>query len=145
MDSKIEIDRLIKDFFDLFTTKNGRKPNLDNIYEICIPQTTIIKNANGLTEIYDLKGFIAPRKKLLIDGSLTNFSEYETQERTDIFGHIAQRLCIYEKEGMLNGKAFKVQGLKTFQLIKIMGEWKISSLAWDDETENQKIDLMLTK
>ncbi|MDW3209591.1 MAG: hypothetical protein R8N23_06985 [Reichenbachiella sp.] len=143
MDSKIEIDRIIKEFFDLFTTKDDCKPKLDHIYELCIPQTTIIKNVDGLTEIYDLKTFIAPRKKLLSDGSLIDFSEYEIQERTDIFGNIAQRFCIYEKTGTLNDKTFIIQGLKTFQFIKMKGEWKISSMAWDDENDNQKIDMVL--
>ncbi|WP_422359884.1 hypothetical protein [Reichenbachiella sp.] len=145
MDSKIELDRIVKEFFDLFTTKNNSKPKLDYIYELCIPQTTIIKNVNGLTEIYDLESFIIPRKKLLSDGTLIDFSECETQERTDIFGHIAQRFSMYEKTGTLNGKTFSAQGLKTFQFIKMKGEWKISSMAWDDENENQKIDMVLSK
>lgn len=142
MSPKQAIDQIVKEFFHLFTTKDQAKLNLDHIYTLCIPQATIIKNVNGVTEIYDLHSFITPRKKSLTDGSLTDFSEYEIQEHTKIFGHIAQRFCVYEKTGILNGEVFKRQGMKSFQFIQTKGEWKINSVIWDDENEFQKIDII---
>lgn len=140
MNSKQCIDQLVKYFFDLFTTKKGITLRLDKIHELCIHEAVIIKNVDGQTEIYDLAGFIEPREKLLNSGVLTGFSEHETWEQTSIFGHIAQRFCVYEKSGKQNGEPFHGRGMKTFQFILTDGGWKISSLAWDDESESRKIE-----
>ncbi len=74
------------------------------------------------------------------DGSLSDFIEEEIFERTEIFGNIAHRLSLYKKSGLMNGKEFKNKGIKTIQFIKTTAGWKISSVAWDDEREEFKID-----
>lgn len=141
MTAKNQIDQLVKDFFALFTTTESRNLKLDSIYDLCVPEAVIIKNVEGLTEINSLDSFIEPREQLLNSGELIDFSEIETWEETRIFGHIAQRFCIYEKSGVLNGEPFEARGMKTFQFILTKEGWKISSLAWDDETESQKIEI----
>ena len=40
----------------------------------------------------------------------------------------------------MNGKEFENKGIKTMQFIKTSAGWKISSVAWDDEREEFKID-----
>ena len=133
--TKSLLDELTKEFFRLFTNKNGVTPGIENIHDLCIPGAMIIKNTGVSPEIYTLEEFIAPRKKILTDGTLLEFSEEETGERTDIFGNIAQRFCSYKKEGILSGQFFEARGMKTIQFIKTTEGWKISSLAWDDERE----------
>ncbi|MEO9803768.1 MAG: hypothetical protein ABJF04_10995 [Reichenbachiella sp.] len=140
MPPKHAIDQLVKEFFALFTTLEGTRLNLDKIHDLCLPEAIIIKNVDGQREINNLAQFIQPREKLLNSGALTDFSEQETWEQTSIFGHIAQRFCIYEKSGKQNGEPFHGRGMKTFQFILTDGGWKISSLAWDDESESQKIE-----
>lgn len=130
-----EIDELTRHFYDLFTNTNGSVPGLDKIYGICIPETIIIKNSGTETEVYDLNSFIKPRQKLLTDGSLTGFNEYEISNTTHIYGHTAQRFSLYEKSGMLNGLSFKSRGMKNIQFVRKEGEWKISSVSWMDEQE----------
>lgn len=140
MTPKSHIDQLIGDFFQLFTTPESGTLKLDKIYDLCIPEAVIIKNVEGKTETYNLKSFIEPREKLLNSGELINFSERETWEQTQIFGHIAQRFCVYVKAGVLNGKAFNAKGMKTFQFILTANGWKISAMAWDDESDSLKIE-----
>lgn len=132
---KLRIDRLIKQFFSAFTNK-GTKPKLNLIYETCVTQTIIIKNTNGLSEVYDLPNFVSPREALLPHGQLQNFEEYEIAETTVITRNIAQRFSRYQKEGMLNNKPFSEQGNKMFHLIKASRKWKICSVIWDDESSD---------
>lgn len=141
MNDKNVIDQLASEFFNLFTNKKGKTLELEHIYNICIADTLIIKNVQGQTETYTLESFISPRKEILSNGTLTDFSEYELDAKTQIFGHIAQRFCIYEKSGKLNGSPFKSLGMKTFQFIKTAGHWKICAMAWDDESKGVKVNL----
>ena len=82
-----------------------------------------------------LEAFIAPRERLLNDGTLTEFHEIETAGRTDIFGNIAQRVSTYRKAGMMRGTPFESRGIKVFQFIKGPRGWRIAAVSWDDERE----------
>lgn len=131
-EDKEAINKLTSRFFSLFTNINGAIPNLDDIFTICIAETVVIKNTGYDPEIYNLEQFIEPRKLLLTDGTLTNFSEEEISERTDIFARIAHRFCSYKKSGILAGNSFETHGMKTIQFIKTKEGWRISAVAWDD-------------
>lgn len=126
------IDSLTKTFFSLFTNKDGQAPNVDAINDLFIPEGIIINNTSGSPEIYSLQTFIAPRKELLTNGTLTEFSESETANKTALFGTIAQRFSHYQKSGKLNNVPFQSEGKKSIQFIKTNGHWKITSVAWSD-------------
>src|SRR5688572_32596771 len=115
---KHEIDELTRAFLNLFTNTDGRIPDLSTIHALFIPEGIVIKNVGGNTEIFSLSTFIAPRQKILTDGTLSDFQERELTERTDIAGAIAQRLCTYTKSGKIRGESFENQGVKSLQFIK---------------------------
>jgi hypothetical protein len=130
---RLEIDSLTTRFFNLFTNKDGRVPNVQDIKSIFIPKGILISNTKDSPAIYDLDGFIKPREKMLTNGTLTNFCEREISHSTEIFGNIAQRFSLYEKTGELNGEHFETKGMKTIQFVKVNEKWKMSSVAWSDE------------
>ncbi|MFZ6013322.1 MAG: DUF4440 domain-containing protein [Bacteroidota bacterium] len=130
---KSAIDQLIGRFFNVFTCNGQQKPDLSLMYELFIPEGLIIKSTATGLETYNLKQFIEPREKMFSNGTLADFREHELQERTTIFGNIAQRYCLYEKRGSMSGIHFETKGIKTIQMVKTTQGWKISSLAWDDE------------
>lgn len=140
IEAKQEIDKLVKSFFNLFSIKKGCKADLSSIYELFIKEGLIVKCSSPTPEIYNLLQFIEPREKMFNDGYLSNFIEEELFEKTEIFGNIAHRLSLYKKSGLMNGKGFENKGIKTMQFIKTSAGWKISSVAWDDEREEFKID-----
>ena len=139
-EAKLIINELVNSFFNLFTVKKGCKADLSLIYHLFIPEGLIVKCSGPTPEIYNLKQFIEPREKMFNDGSLSNFIEEELSENTKIFGNIAQRLSLYQKSGIMYGVEFENKGIKTMQFIKMSDGWKISSVAWDDEREDFKID-----
>lgn len=132
-DQKISLDRLTDSFFNAFTNKNGKEPNVRVLNDLFIPEGMIIKNTDSIPIIYNLQQFIEPREKLLREGHLTDFKEEEIHEITEIFGNIAHRFSLYRKSGVLDGDSFETLGMKTMQFIQTPGGWKISSVAWDDE------------
>jgi RimJ/RimL family protein N-acetyltransferase len=133
-DDKIYIDQLVKDFFGIFSNSNGKQPNWAIINKTCIPEAIIIKKQGTEEFVYNLDSFIAPRQKILTDGTLIDFEERETNSATTIIGNIAQRNSKYQKSGYLKGTYFKEHGNKFFQFIKTINGWKINSLIWEDET-----------
>ncbi len=129
---KLEIDNITKIFFSIFSN-TSQKPDWNIINKVCIPETIIIKKTGTSEVIYNVKSFIKPRRKILTDGTLTDFEEWETEEETKIIKNIAQRFSKYQKSGYLQGTYFKQNGKKLFQFIKTESGWKISSLIWEDD------------
>jgi len=121
------INELINCFFNIFNNKDLSRLNLKKVFEICIPQTVIIKKEGINHEVYNLNTFIEPRERILRDGTLTNFEEYEIGNETKIIGNIAQRHSKYHKKGIHIGVEFQQVGNKLFQFIKLSQGWKISS------------------
>jgi hypothetical protein len=142
MDDKKSLDLIIAKFFKAFVSSDIGVTQLQDLTSLFIPQAIVIKTC-GATAVYSLKEFIDPRQKILTDGTLLKFHEHEITERTEIFGDIAQRLCIYQKSGVLNGKSFVEKGVKTIQFVKIDQHWKISSLSWEDERPDLLININL--
>jgi len=130
---KENIDNVINKFFRLFNNKSNSELNLEAIFNLCIPQTIIIKKNGHDQVIYSLESFITPRKIILTDGTLTDFEEFEIKNDTNIMKHIAQRFCRYQKNGVMNGKPFSEFGTKMFHLLKTIEGWKINSVIWEDD------------
>lgn len=131
-DAKAELDRLMAAFLGAFTNTGGSRPNLDAVREVFIPQGMIINNSGDEPVIYDLDAFIEPRERILTDGTLTEFSEWEVAERTEVFGSTAHRFSEYRKSGFLDGERFEGSGRKTTQFVRTPAGWRMSSMAWSD-------------
>lgn len=129
---RAELDRLMGVFVGAFTNTAGRRPDLEVIRDVFVPEGRIIANVGDEPVIYDLDGFIAPRQEMLTDGTLTEFSEWEVTERTEVFGSVAHRFSEYGKSGYHNGAWFEGGGHKTTQFLRTPAGWRMSSLAWDD-------------
>ncbi|NUR90008.1 MAG: DUF4440 domain-containing protein [Nonomuraea sp.] len=129
---KAELDRLVARLFTAFDNVGGKRPALERVREVFIPQGMIIKNVGGTTEVYDLDSFIEPRERILTDGTLTGFTEWEIAERTEIAGSIAHRFSEYGKSGYLNGEWFEAKGSKSTQFVRTADGWRMNAVIWDD-------------
>jgi RimJ/RimL family protein N-acetyltransferase len=131
---KFDIDQLTKSFFSIFTNSNKQQPDWSLIHTICLPETIILKKSSKEEEVYSLNTFIEPRRKILSDGTLTEFEEYEIFEETRILDNIAQRYSNFQKHGYFNQTYFKEKGNKLFQFVKTKDGWKISAVIWEDHS-----------
>lgn len=129
--SKIEIDAVTAEFFGAFDNRGGRPADVARIRRLVLPSGVIVMTGPDFT-VYTVDEFIEPRRQLLSDGRLTDFSEWETSERTEIAGDIASRVCEYRKSGILNGEPYEGGGTKTLQFVRTPDGWRIAALAWFD-------------
>jgi len=130
--SKSEIDVLTTEFFGAFDNRGGKPADVARIRRLMLPGGVITVTSPVFTS-YTVEEFIAPREKLLADGRLVEFSEWETSERTEIVGNIASRFGEYRKSGLLDGEPYEGTGSKTFQFVRTPDGWRIAAFAWHDQ------------
>lgn len=126
------IDAAAAQFFRAFRTADGG-PDLDALYRLFIPQAAIVNNTASALQTYDLAGFIEPRRSVLTNGTLTDFSEEEISETTAIFENVAHRLCRYRKAWIASGNRHEGAGTKSLQFVRTPDGWRIASLVWEDD------------
>ncbi|MFG2832408.1 DUF4440 domain-containing protein [Streptomyces sp. NPDC048434] len=130
--SKTEIDVVTAEFFEAFDNRGGKAADVARIRRLVLPGGVIVKAGPEFT-VYTVDEFIEPRQRLLTDGRLVEFSEWETSERTEIAGDIASRFSEYRKSGTLDGAPFEGGGTKTIQFVRTSESWRIAALAWYDQ------------
>ncbi|MFG2713097.1 DUF4440 domain-containing protein [Streptomyces goshikiensis] len=130
--SKGEIDAVTAEFFGAFDNRGGEAADLDRIRRLLLPGGVIVKTGPEFTA-YSVDEFIEPRRRLLSEGRLVEFSEWETSERTEIAGDIASRFGEYRKSGILDGEAFEGGGTKAIQFVRTPEGWRIAAFAWYDQ------------
>ncbi|MFC9282427.1 nuclear transport factor 2 family protein [Streptomyces collinus] len=130
--SKIEIDAVTAEFFGAFDNRGGRAADVARIRRLVLPGGIIVMTGPDFT-VYTVEEFIAPRLRLLSDGRLTEFSEWETSEHTEIAGDIASRVGTYRKSGIRDGEWFEGGGTKTMQFVRTPDGWRIAALSWYDQ------------
>lgn len=129
--SKSELDAVTAEFFGAFDNRGGSAADVGRIRRLVLPGGVITKTGPEFT-VYTVEKFIEPRLRLLTEGRLVEFSEWETSERTDIAGDIASRFSTYRKSGVLDGEPFEGGGTKTVQFVRTSQGWRIAALAWYD-------------
>lgn len=129
--SKSELDAVTAEFFGAFENRGGKTADVGRVRRLVLPEGVIVKTGPEFT-VYTVEEFIEPRLRLLTEGRLVEFSEWETSERTDIAGDIASRVGAYRKSGILDGEPFEGGGTKTIQFVRTPEGWRIAALAWYD-------------
>jgi hypothetical protein len=130
---KVEIRRLIGEFFRAVSFEGGRRPPYDVLHDLFIVDGKIIRNSGAVPEISTVAQFIEPRLAMVDAGELTSFYEGELADVTEIFGNVAHRFSTYEKRGTTSGEPLAAKGVISTQFVRTPNGWKISSMAWDDE------------
>ncbi|MFJ4313798.1 DUF4440 domain-containing protein [Streptomyces lavendulae] len=129
--SKTEIDALTAEFFAAFDNRDGGGADVARLRRLVLPGGVIVKTGPEFSA-YTLEEFIEPRERLLKDGRLVGFSEWEVSERTEIEGDIASRFGEYRKSGTLDGEPFEGGGTKTIQFVRTPQGWRIAAFSWYD-------------
>jgi hypothetical protein len=130
--SKTEISLVTAEFFGAFDNRNGKVADVARIRRLVLPGGVIVATGPKFS-VCTVEEFIEPRRRLLTDGRLVEFSEWETSERTDVAGDIASRFGEYRKSGIMDGEPFEGGGHKTFQFVRTTQGWRIAAFAWFDQ------------
>ena len=134
-----DIDALIAHFFSAFDNRDDAVPRLADVIKCFAEKATIVRRFVGGAELCTASEFALPRIKLLTEGTLRHFHEWETSATTRIFAGIATRTSRYSKAGLLDGNDYSGSGTKCFQLVDLGAGWRIASLAWVDDPAREAL------
>jgi hypothetical protein len=134
----IEIDELTETLYSCISFRQGERPNLERLKSLFIKEGMLINN-NDDPLIFTIDQFVDAIDYQLSAGSLKSFSEREVAGKTEIFGKIANRFSTYEARFDPDDAEPLSIGINSIQLIKVGGSWLVSSIAWNDETEDRRI------
>ncbi|MCU7826671.1 nuclear transport factor 2 family protein [Kitasatospora sp. DSM 101779] len=129
--SKAEIDTITTEFFGAFDNRGGKAADVARIRRLVLPNGVIVRTGPDFAA-YGVEDFVEPRERLLADGRLVEFSEWETSERTEIIDDMATRVGEYRKSGVLDGEPFEGGGTKVIQFVRTQDGWRIAALSWFD-------------
>lgn len=133
VDLQAGVDAVVHAFFSLFDNRSGEAIQAVQVARIFHPQATITKRTADRLEVMTLETFLEPRRKLLSEGRLQDFHEWEVEAETFGAGGIATRLGRYRKEGVLDGQPYVGEGRKSIQLVRMESGWRIIAVLWEDD------------
>jgi hypothetical protein len=131
---------IVETFFAAFVSGPESAARLDALPALFLADAVIVRTCGGEPAVYDVAGFIEPRRTLLAGGTLTDFHEWQVRGHTQIFGDIAQHFGSYAKAGTQDGTPFSARGMKTLSLVRTGAGWRISAAAWDDERDGVQLE-----
>lgn len=131
-DDVAAIEALVAEFFAAFTTSPELDQRMDRLREMFLPGARIVSTAGPSTTAYSVEEFIEPRRAILSDGTLRDFSEWPTSGQVEIFGDVAHWFGHYAKKGFQQDEPVDGHGGKSIQFVRADGTWLIAAAAWDD-------------
>ncbi len=117
----------------------GNMPPVYKLTEFFIPSANMIRNDADTPEIMMVTDFIKSYSERIAKGEIQSFSEVELKHITEIFGKIAHRFSTYKTKYILNNSEYNSIGINSIQYIKIGEDWKISSIVWNNQTNDLRI------
>lgn len=127
------INELVGRFYAAFDNRSGRVINVRGLREMFLPEAVIVRANAAEVETMNVDTFIVSRERMLSDGSLINFHEWETSATTQVLRGIACRHSTYAKSGIFSGEPYDGSGAKLIQLVRTQNAWRIAAIAWQDD------------
>ena len=112
--------------------EEGSQPNISKIKDLFVPGGLLINCNESKAKVLTVDAFIAHFQALHQQEQMTGLYEIEVHHKTKVYDHIAHRFSFYEARVSKDTDPFAV-GINTIQLTKMAGDWKISTMAWNDD------------
>jgi hypothetical protein len=138
---RAQIDALMRAFYEVISFGHGGEPDWERMQRLFSPHARITRITPDGTDYLDLPGFQELVKEALDVGVYTRFFEAEVLRDERRFGALAHVLSAYETKQSPAAKEALARGVNSLQLIKEDGEWKVLSLAWDEERVDNPLTL----
>ena len=127
-----EVTATISTLFEAISFEKGNPPNMHNIKDLFVEEGLLINYNEEMPQIFQVGEFIDHFNGLYEQGVITGLQDREVYHKTKIYDRIAHRYSFYEARVTPDEEPFAV-GVNSIQLIKIGGQWKVSSMAWNDD------------
>lgn len=133
------IDFVTEDFYESLCFMDGELPDLDTVNELFHGEGQLINMSFGKPVFYTAESFTRSLAEQVEEGQLTQFMQRELYSKTEIFGRIAQRVSVYEYSLSYYETQNLPKGINYIQFIQAEDNWRITSMAWCDESATNHI------
>jgi hypothetical protein len=133
------IDYVTEDFYESLSFMDGELPDLETVQELFYADGLLINNSFGKPIKFTAESFVAAMETQIEEGKLTQFMQRELYSKTEIFGRVAQRVSVYEYSFSYYETENLPRGINYIQFTQDDDNWRITSMAWNDESKNNKI------
>jgi hypothetical protein len=135
----IEIDDLAKDFYKAISFRNEQAPEQDPLDILFYGDGVIVNNSFLHPLGFTAESFISSLGSEIAEGNMSQFVIHELTNKTTLLGKLAQRVSIYEYNLGEETAGRLPRGINFMQFIRVDGNWRITSVAWCDENEDNII------
>lgn len=134
-DNQSDILAVIRSLYEALDWDADKMPDWDS-FKACFHETARLYPSARPLEAVDIDTFVERMDAQRANGNLSAFSETMLGEHIQVFGNVAVAFSAYET--LMNHKT-RSRGLNAFHMARDGGEWKVVSLAWDNEGEDQPL------
>jgi len=128
-----QINDTITKLFAAISFPEGQPPNMHKIKGLFIDRGLLIDYNEEQAQIFGVVDFIEHFNQLCQEGIISGLEDREVYHKTKIYDRIAHRYSFYEARVDPASAPF-AKGINSIQLVKIGSEWRISSMAWNDDS-----------
>ena len=134
----LEIRKPILDLYENLKVEDEKAPNFEFIYSLFTKTAKLGYVKKDSLILKSPEDYFSVMQGGIDKGIIKLLHEWEIKGKTEYFGNVAHHLSTY---GVYFGTTDSIaeRGVTSFQLVKVIGDWKIQSMIWKAEDENLKI------
>jgi hypothetical protein len=133
------IDYVTEDFYESLSFMDGEMPDLETVQSLFYDEGLLVNNSAGKPIKFTAESFVEDLETKIDSGQLLQFMQRELYSKTEIFGRVAQRVSVYEYSFVYYEIENLPRGVNYIQFVQDDDLWRITSMAWCDESENYKV------
>jgi len=135
----IEIDDLTRDFYRAVSFRNEHAPDLSQVHILFYGEGILINNSFQHPVGFTADSFVTALESEIAEGSMSQYIIHELHGRTEVYNKLARRISVYEYNLGDESSGRLPRGVNYMQFIQHDSNWRILSMAWCDENEENLI------
>jgi hypothetical protein len=135
----IEIDDLTRDFYRAVSFRNEQAPDKSQVQILFYGDGIIINNSFKRPIGFSAESFVTSLESEIAEGTMSQYIIHELHSKTDVYGKLAHRISVYEYNLGEETSGRLPRGVNYIQFTQVEGNWRIVSMAWCDENEENII------
>ena len=135
------IDTMVKALYDAVSFRVGEEPDWHRLRSLFAPNAQLIHARTEGTVVLTIEGFIAGYQQNLqtTDLGSKGFFESEIARQVQQFGNIAHIFSTFESRHNQQDTVLLARGINSIQLVKHHHQWRVMTILWDDERNDNFI------
>lgn len=134
-----EIQQVVNDLYASIHYDGNEQPEWNQFRSLFIEEAFLIHNTDTAYTYMSPQDFIDAYRGQMESDIIRQATEEELYQTGEQFAGIAQVFSTYETLVITPDDTLNSRGINSIQLLQTEGEWKIASIVWYDETEENQI------